>query len=308
MLTLLSLYSGGGVADIGFRDAGFSLVAAVERDPEIAHYHNLNLGNHCINASVGDVDYTQFKGVDCIFMSPPCRASSMANPNRGENHPDWFLGNEAIAAIQTVKPRWVILENVRGYVDNPAFKAICGCLSKQGYYFDYRVIDCADLGVPQHRKRLILLASLDGFFLFPQFVEVWKSWNDAISDLVDEFEDSELPNWAQKLFEKRGYDGERLLLNDRNTFGSPIWQDERPSFTLTARYGHRVVLPHSEEKDLEACTIKKLSPRAIARLMSVPDSYVLPERKTLATTILGNGFPSLAACQIGKWILNQSKN
>jgi DNA (cytosine-5)-methyltransferase 1 len=302
MPTLISLYSGGGVADIGFRDAGFDLVAAIERDPKIAHYHNLNLGDHCINAAVSDVDYTQFKGVDVIFMSPPCRASSVANPKRGEDHPDWLLGNEAIRSIETINPQWVILENVRGYADNPAFKAICAALQERDYYFDYRVLDCADLGVPQHRKRLILLASRDGFFLFPQFVELWQTWYGAIEDLIDDCEDSTLPNWARKLLSERGLIKERLLVNDRNTFGSPICGDNRPCFTLTARYGHRVLLPAHDNK----FNIKKLSSRAIARLMSVPDDYVLPDQKCLATTILGNGFPTAAARRLGEWILNQS--
>lgn len=339
MLTLLSLYSGGGIADRGFRDAGFNLVSAVERDPQIAYYHNLNLGNHCINASVSEVDYSQFKGVDVLFMSPPCRASSIANPNRGENHPDWLLGEEAINPIKTLKPRWVILENVRGYVNNPAFKAICCVLAERGYFFHYEIINCADFGVPQHRNRLILIASLDGFFLFPQFVEVWKSWYSAIADLLPDCEDSDLPNWARKLLKDRGLiKGEKLLINDQNVNGSPIWEDNSPSFTITNRQGQKVLLPragasskvaptyinepsptvrslekggHSHHFDAvsiidEYYIVKKLSPRCLARLMSLPDDYILPDKKGLATTILGNGFPTLAAKQIGEWVFNQS--
>lgn len=334
MPSAITLFSGAGVADCGLRAAGFEIVAAVERDPAIAELYKKNHGeslrraggDHVLNCSVGEADLSQFKGVDLLFLSPACQGDSIARNKNLPEHPDRAVGLEAIEQIKTLKPRYIILENVPQYAQNPAFWAITDAIAAMRYKSVKAVINCADYGVAQNRKRLILLAAIEGRLTWP-IKELKKGWYDAIADLLPDCQDSKLADWQLRAIERAGYVVFPGLINN----GQPIASSDRPSFTVTAGHGagFRALLPqaganikqaraiapdspsptvraldglHSHLFDaIDGASCKELSIRCLARLQSIPDWYSFEGvTKGLATKAIGNGFPSLVAQKISR--------
>jgi hypothetical protein len=115
-LTALTLFSGGGLADVGIRAAGFRIVGAVEYDAAIASVYALNHGgDHLEVGDVAEVDYTRYADVDWAHASPSCKNASQANPNAGEVEDDLRAAAAVCRMLREARPRWFTLENVTAY-------------------------------------------------------------------------------------------------------------------------------------------------------------------------------------------------
>jgi DNA (cytosine-5)-methyltransferase 1 len=359
----ITLFSGGGLADIGLKAAGFEIVGAVERDPKITEWYAINHGNHVVNASVDDVDYRRWEGVDLLHASPPCQSYSTARDKSLPDHEGKDAGLVLLRAIDEINPRWVTIENVEGYRKSSVYRAIVDHLYSRGYWVVDKLVNAKYHGVPQSRKRLIMVASRDGIYQFP--VEGKPiGWYAAVKDLLPDCPDTELANWQKRKIEKFNLPIARggLMSSETRTPGFVTVND--PSFTVTANSGARspvtallvnegtrlkldvtadcpsstvmtggsmraILLPnaggrgssravaeyepsptirtghgHSHLFDAtDGMTIKRLTPRCLARLMSVPDDYRLPPQVGLAAKILGNGVPPLMMEAIARQLL-----
>ena len=173
-LRTLKYFSGAGGASEGLLSAGCELLACVEYDPH-AHATALAAGHPSVLGDVRDVT-AQWSGdpVDLLWASPPCQAFSSAGKRKGEadtrNGWPWTLD-----AVDTIHPRWLICENVPGLLHHnggckPRDGSTPGCA---GCYWigsvlpafrarfphvEVRTLDAADHGVPQHRRRVFLVA------------------------------------------------------------------------------------------------------------------------------------------------------
>lgn len=163
-------FAGAGGAALGLRLAGLEHLACVERDPAAAATLAA-AGFPAIHADVRDVDWSQWKGVDLAWFSPPCQAFSLAGKREGpqDDRNGWPWTLDAIDALQ---PRWVICENVPGLLKHDG--AGCGSTARcAGCYwvsfvlpqFHSRFPWCAAVelnavsyGVPQERRRVFLVA------------------------------------------------------------------------------------------------------------------------------------------------------
>lgn len=210
--TLLSLFSGGGLADRGYRDAGFRSVGAVEYDPDIAEWFVRNHGDHCHIASVADVDYRPYYGVTLLHMSPVCTRASVANQDASESGEDLMMADACCRAVREARPSFVVLENVGPYARFESFRRIVACLRAEGYDLTFSVINSADMGVPQTRKRLILRASRvgrvpalpqthceggesGGLFGSEAALLPWVGWYAAVEDLIPTLPESRFADW-----------------------------------------------------------------------------------------------------------------
>src|SRR3989304_5632384 len=109
--------------------------------------------------------------------------------------------------IETVQPTIFTLENVWGYRKFVAFEHIIACLRRNGYEYSYWHLNSADYGVPQTRKRLILVARLDGIPHKPEATHAknpssspvglkrWVGWYEAIEDLIPTLPESHFAEW-----------------------------------------------------------------------------------------------------------------
>jgi DNA (cytosine-5)-methyltransferase 1 len=160
-MQVVDLFSGIGGLALGFKQAGFSITAAVELDGKRAGVYKRNISpREMINADVREVDFSGYKGVDGIIAGPPCQPYSRATPasRRGVRHPYYGLDLEVVRAARQVKPRFVVIEEV------PAWKPgiIINELQKLGYSVHAEVYDMSTYGAPIRRRRWIVLAFKPG--------------------------------------------------------------------------------------------------------------------------------------------------
>lgn len=161
--SLLTLFSGGGLADLGMRAAGFRTVAAVEHDAAIGACYRVNHPEAALHvARVEDVDYRPYAGVDALWASPSCQSASVANQSGGETEADRSAAAAIVRCLREARPRVVAMENVWGYSRFDSFASILQALTELGYSFRFAHENAASHGVPQTRKRLILRAVLKG--------------------------------------------------------------------------------------------------------------------------------------------------
>lgn len=194
-----TLFSGGGLVEIAALLAGLSHAWGIEIDPRIVQVAKLN----GLNTLIGDVCQINFAELQRIFWlhaSPPCTNASIANQNCGETGFDMQLAQAIIRALIALQPPIFSLENVANYKNFDSFRLILNTFVSLGYQWDYRVLNSANYGDPQTRKRLILLASRRGI-KWPMTTHYsprlrykaeqlnmlqlpWVSWYDAIEDLI----------------------------------------------------------------------------------------------------------------------------
>jgi DNA (cytosine-5)-methyltransferase 1 len=309
MYTCGELFMGGGGAGKGLEAAGFKSLWGIERDPKIAEVARLNFPNTKVfNSCAGDINPRSLPYVDLLWMSPPCQQYSNARRGNLGDHKDKDAGLYCSSYIAAIDPRWVVLENVPGYSKSPVFEKILQSLIRHGYRYHWLILDAADHGVPQNRKRLIMWAVKNSKPL-PYFPESKpkKGWYQALSDLIPEMQDCELADWQIKRLNELGYLPEKashspVLLIPRagacikNILPTP---QNKPCPTIRAMAG---VSTHWADI-VQGSQIKRISQKATARLQTFPDDYKFPESKSLAQQIIGNAVPPLLAKELGLAIL-----
>lgn len=300
----IDLFSGFGGFSLGAKAAGYEVIAAFEKDSAIASVYHQNHGNHCHTADVSEVDFREYQGIDLLLASPPCQEYSQANQNQDRESDRALVGLEVAKAIAQAQPRHVLVENVPQFRHSKVFDHVLNALDKGGYKFCYAVLNAADYGVPQTRKRVFLMATRDRPVIpmpthhwQPTLLhEQWVGWYNAIADLLPSLPDSELAPWQQKrlpdltgqtlLVERVGARSDRALVTR---------EAHQPSNTVRALGGDG----HWRQKDaIVEGRVVALSPRCLARLQSFPDDFQLPEKKALACKGIGNAVPPLLATKL----------
>lgn len=292
-MTYASLFTGGGLADVYAADC----LWGIELDALKSKSAALNFSHPIYTANILDVNPETLDSPDILWMSPPCTRASVANKS-GESTLDVLLAQKCCEFIRVLQPSSVVLENVTGYAKFKAWQLIQGCLYEEGFWVNAQVFDMSNYGVPQSRKRFIARATKG--FTADLMPEPSKGWWNAVSDLVDTFEPSELTPWQSKRVKvnPKQFD---LLWGDTNTIrDATVRSKDEPAPTLTGNYR-----PGRMPLVYIGSSWYKLSLRAIARLMTVPESYLLPHEledtpsnRALTMKILGNGVPSLFAKKV----------
>jgi DNA-cytosine methyltransferase len=203
--TCATLFSGGGLADIGLKAAGLTPLWAVEYDAEIAAVYAANHGDHVIVGDVRGVNFATLPAPDLLWASPPCPSFSVAKTGRGETATDLEIAGAVARAIRTLRPRCFVLENVEGYVHSKSYRLIRAALDGLDYWSDAEVVNAADMGVPQTRRRLILRARAGGWMQpsrpWPAPLP-WVGWYAAIEDLIPTLPESAFAPWQLKRLPK----------------------------------------------------------------------------------------------------------
>lgn len=180
----LSLFSGAGGLDIGFHDAGFDIVAAVEIEPTYAAtlvensgpgtYFGPGLAVHCQDIRKFDAAPYVDAGIECIIGGPPCQTFSAAGRRSGgvlgTDDERGQLFHAYIDILDIIRPKVFVFENVYGLPGangGEPWREIVKGFAKVGYELAAEVLDAADYGVPQHRERVIMVGSRVGSFRFP---------------------------------------------------------------------------------------------------------------------------------------------
>jgi DNA-cytosine methyltransferase len=217
-MKFFSLFTGAGGADCGALAAGLTPVGGIELDPYPAALYEANFGHSVRQENILDTPIAELPDFDFLWASPPCPSFSVAKIDGGETAADIAIAQKVAEIIRVKSPQKFALENVRGYLGSKSSGAILAAL--EGYNLHYAVYDAADLGVPQHRHRLILRASRDPLKdLMPThskdgglWWQPWNGWYDAVVDLLPSCKQSRLTERQILALEKKGWLKDELAI------------------------------------------------------------------------------------------------
>lgn len=169
MLTfgVVDLFCGVGGLTCGLKKAGLDVVAGYDLDVTCEYSYTHNNHSLFINRNIEDVDGKEIKkllrgyNVKILAGCAPCQPFSRHQKDKKDRakHKDWKLLYQFARLVEEVQPHIVSMENVPELEKEKVFEDFVVTLKKQKYYVTYKVVDAADYGVPQRRKRLLLLAS-----------------------------------------------------------------------------------------------------------------------------------------------------
>ncbi len=196
----IDLFAGAGGLSLGFEQAGFDVVAAVEIDPIHCATHEFNFPQSTvICASVVDLTGDAIRhrvglgntDVDVVFGGAPCQGFSMIG-KRALADPRNQLVFHYVRLVQELRPKYCVFENVKGLTlgkHAQFLSELIAALEDAGYSVlqPYRVLNAADFGVPQDRHRLFLMAVRSDLRLpdYPRATPERVTAGDAIADLPD---------------------------------------------------------------------------------------------------------------------------
>ena len=237
---IISLFSGAGGMDIGFKNAGFEVAVAVEQDSaccETLRANNPNLsiieGDICAVTSNEILAAANLQPTEAALVigGPPCQSFSLAGKRMGMSDPRGMLLIEFVRVVRETLPKVFVLENVKGMLNwagGKAMEAINEEFTQEffhegnsyNYKVSYQVLKASDFGVPQHRERVFVVGNrLEKVFKFPEptFFDPsrndrdlfnnasrpYKTVWDAIGDLPQASEPSEMAQRISKTIKER---------------------------------------------------------------------------------------------------------
>ncbi len=229
----IDLFAGAGGLSLGFERAGFDVVAAVEIDPIHCAVHEFNFPNAAtICKSVTDLDSEEIRrkagvgdrDIDVVFGGAPCQGFSLIG-KRALDDPRNSLVHHFVRLVLELRPKYFVFENVKGLTvgaHKKFLQEIIEAFQADGTYSvvtDYRVLNAADYGVPQDRRRLFLLGARKELAL-PVYPEARRRVTvaEAIGDLpeVEEFPALIESDWIPAKYKTSSAYAKKLrgLLND----------------------------------------------------------------------------------------------
>lgn len=318
-LTALDLFSGAGGLTLGLKQAGFSLIGAVESD-ELANetYARNHPEVDLVNGDIRNVDVRAWRctlglargELDLLAGCPPCQGfSSIRTRRKGTQYDDRNdLVFEFVRFVDEFRPRAVMLENVPGLLGDPRMAQLERLLRRRGYSVDARVMDAASFGVPQRRHRLVVIAMKGMRPRFGQPTEYARNVRDAIGrmrppssggDLLHRPETNRSPR-VRRLIAAIPHDGgsrkslpadlvlecHRRLAGFHDVYGRMRWSLPAPTITGGC-------INPSKGRFLHPVEDRAITLREAARLQSFPPRYFFSLRRGRYKTaeLIGNAFP-----------------
>ena len=330
-LTLMDLFAGCGGMTRGFVDSGlFEPVFAVELDTDAAETYRRNFGDHVIAAPIESVRV--FPDVDVVIGGPPCQGFSPLN-REGVGPERRALWREYLRALDDARPRAFVMENVPELLVSEEYRLFVAEAEARRYSVEGRVLNAADYGVPQRRRRAIAIGVLGGTPPWPEpthgdrgtllgDVSSWVTFREAVQGLPLRPDGR---SWHRprnprpesvrryKAVPRDGGNRFQMQANlDRAGLGHlvpPCWRNkrtgttdvfgrlwwDRPAFTIRTEF-------YKPEKGryLHPSAHRPITVREAARCMSFPDDFVLPEEQAMTSVArqVGNAVPPLLAQRI----------
>ena len=290
-------FSGGGLVEEGLKGI-IDPVVAVEYDEKISGVYRNNFGQHIVTADVRDVDpkelVKQIDGeVEYFHASPVCKNYSQAKSNHAEVELDKETAASTAEFINSVKPKVVTIENVKGYKDSDAMKIITDALDTNGYTWDADVYNAADYGGYTNRERLIVRAVRDGKLPEkPKKIAHKSGWYEAVEDIIPTLTEKKngVAPWMDIRLKADGIDW-RNIDKPLYVMGSAYADGKIPHAfadellpTLRTKSGDVIVMPDGK--------VYRAMGRVLARVSGVSDDYKMPFSENLSHTIIGNGIPT----------------
>jgi DNA (cytosine-5)-methyltransferase 1 len=321
--TAIDLFSGCGGLTTGLKLAGFRVLAAVECEagaleayeanhPDVPHVYRQDIREVKGRRVLQDLGLRRGE-LDLLAGCPPCQGfSRMRTLNRREaaDDPRNDLVGEYLRLVSELLPRALMFENVPGLANDPRYRELLQSIRDFGYHAVDEVHNAADFGVPQRRRRLILLAVRKGQIQMPKALPPeWRptvrsvigglsqpgSSGDPAHDVMETRrpETAELIRLIPRDGGSRGDLGPDYVLDCHlrcegfhDVYGRMNWDDVSPTITGGFVNPSKGRFLHPEQ---DRC----ITPREAALLQTFPAKYRFPMKrgKYPVATMIGNAFP-----------------
>ncbi len=332
-MKIISLFSGAGGLDLGFEQAGFEVAMANEYDKTIWATYEKNHTAPLIKGDIRHIKESDFPDeIDGIIGGPPCQSWSEAGALRGIDDHRGQLFYEYIRILQDKQPKFFLAENVSGMLANrhsQAVENIVAMLEKCGYDVTIDLVNAADYGVPQDRKRVFYIGfrkDLGIEFTFPKATTPTAEQKRTLQDAIGDLADSAIP--AQ---DKNKTNGTLEILNHEYFIGaySTIFMSrnrvrpwDKQGFTVQASGRQCQLHPQAPEMlsveknkrvfvEEKKHLYRRLSVRECARLQGFPDDFeFIYQSVDTGYKMIGNAVPvelaRIVAEKIYSSIINRS--
>lgn len=339
---IVSLFSGAGGLDIGFKEAGFHTVFASDVWKTACDTLEVNnIADEVYCGDVRDIDFkilkSKYREIDCLIGGPPCPPYSQTRHylvNKASGFDDeraGFAVPEYFRALSDLNPKIFIFENVDGFTfktHKEEFDYLKMKSNELGYNIAFKVVNCANYGVPQTRKRFFCIGSKMDLpvFIFPEETHAdplkhinklpWVTCGEALADFDNITEVEKLQRPGQKDYEllkeipagnnylffteKRGYPEPKFKWKSRYWTFLLKLTPERPSWTIQASFSTNQGPFHWRNRFLRIEELK--------RIQTFPDDYNLTGDMKEQWRQIGNAVPikmaSILATQIKEVYFN----
>ena len=327
-MKILSLFSGCGGLDLGFKKANFDIVAANEFDKTIWKTFELNHPETSLikkDIRKIDADMDLPKNIDGIIGGPPCQSWSEAGSLKGINDERGQLFFDYIRILKNKKPKFFLAENVSGMLANRHIDAVNNIMqlfSNCGYDVSLNLVNAKDYAVPQERKRIFYIGfrkDLNVNFQFPDGSTILDSQKITLKQTIFDLQDTAIP-----ALEKNKHNPEAINNNEYYIGSySPIFMSrnriknwDEQAFTVQAS-GRQCQLHPQAPKMQKISTNKyifakgkehlyrRLTVREIARIQGFPDDFKFDYTNINdAYKMIGNAVPINLSFEIAKAIKN----
>ena len=344
---VISLFSGAMGLDIGLIKAGFHIAVGQDSDPACAATIRAN-GHKLLDGDIRDIDAADL--LETVGMvqgepflvcgGPPCQPFSTAGKRLGINDPRGSLFMDFIRMLNHIRPRFFIMENVKGIMSAPlkhvplakrdkndpdqqlgtVLDVILSEFHKLGYKTVYGVLDAVNYGVPQFRERFVLIGSRDHediFLPIPTHFQLhqepdyrWQTLQNTIKDL--EYDCGECAAFTQdrlaflRLVPEGGNWRDLPAAIKREAMGG-AYESAGGKVGFYRRLSYRQPAPTLVTSPIQKATMmchptqdRPLSVREYARIQQFPDDWVFMGTSAAKYRQIGNAVPIGLALALGK--------
>lgn len=255
-------------------------------------------------------DGTPYRGVDVLAAGLPCPPFSVAGKQLGKND-ERNLFPAALRLAGEIKPRAVMIENVRGILD-PVFEEYRGVVAaefaKLGYASRWRLMNASDFGVPQLRPRAVCIAlksgSMDAFDWPAPMETSAPTVGEVLSDLMSS------QGWAGAAAWSAGANEiAPTIVGGSHKHGGPDLGPTRAR-KAWAKLGVDGLGIANEAPSANFGGVPRLTVRMVARLQGFPDDWLFTGGKTQSYRQVGNAFPPpfahAVAARLRSWLTQNS--
>jgi DNA (cytosine-5)-methyltransferase 1 len=198
-MKVIDLFAGIGGLSLGFQNAGFEIVAAIDNWQAAMEIYQANFSHDTHLMDLSQIsDYQKFKDYhpDLIMGGPPCQDFSSAG-KRDESRGRADLTLSFANIIAQVKPTWFVMENVERITKSVTLQKALKIFKAAEYGLSYQILDASRCGVPQLRKRFFLVGLLA-----------------APDSFLDDYLNQYLTEKPMSIFDYLGHEGTGVVLWD----------------------------------------------------------------------------------------------
>jgi DNA (cytosine-5)-methyltransferase 1 len=306
--TVVSLFSGAGGIDLGFKHAGIKIVWAIDNDQDSVETYKKNIGNHAICEDILNVPSDMIPEADVVIGGFPCQGFSLANKYRSTEDTRNTLYLEMLRVIRDKQPKWFIAENVKGILSlggGKVFERILEDFQTTGYRVVYKLVNMADHGVPQMRKRVVILGTRKDL---PESMNAYHPEEDHSQH--DNLLRKKWISISEALSELEKYDtfpnnvGSKYKTAFRDFTGHRRSDPNKPSPTILARgngKGGVCAIPHPNGK-------RRMTVRESALIQTFPVDFEFVGGINSMYRQIGNAIPVIYGKKLGQMLKEIAKN